>query len=1020
MFDVLSKNTKITGNRFLEASAGTGKTFAIEHVVTRLLLETSLTIDQILVVTFTRAAARELKRRIRATLENALLNSTPWGYLLQEGLDRRRLSEALVCFDRAQIFTIHGFCHRMLGEYALEARLPFSTDLFDEERARRERKQTILDALRTVKELSPHQLEILLKEYTLEKIVEQVTLLLEEKKPLLSFSEIPVLKAIERYFVDPEKLETDVRLLAPCYKRMGSENPRQFSAFAALFKDPEKSVLDSLLSFGFLEKIALENRKVRAKIPQTFYELSFIEELCSSLSSLIQEAKDPRRMLHLLAKQCKEKWDTLPLSPSPQRLLVTMAESVRLPEFLRKVRSKVRAVIIDEFQDTDSIQWEIFQRLFLQEDAKMEAVYLVGDPKQSIYSFRSADIYTYLKAREWLGDGARAHLEVNYRSSPALLKQLNRLFSHSWLELPKAKTTLEYRSVHPRQGAEDSPFSQGKETLQFFLVECEPGREKTFPSPRIEEEFLFPFIAEEIVKTNRELCSYAILVKDRYQARRLQAFLHRYHIPSSLKSSINIAKTKAFSAFRALFKAIAHPEDMSICKIALSSLLFGLNYEEIEQEELFSFAPYKERFLQEGFSRCLEKLLPHFTVQEDSSFYFDFRHLIQIFLEKEAKEPLTFEALFSDLTSLEEQEETVKDRGDAEDQVILMTMHMSKGLEFEVVFALGLASRHLAEEEDPLLLQELDAEKMRHLYVALTRAKKRVYVPCVIETSPSPLPCGAAAPIELFLARLMQKETLTLASVKAQLEALSMSYVVVPPGIRITPLEKKERLISLPLVPKEVSLEPSPRILSFSSLSSGELHSSELEEKGADTLPGGKEMGSMFHRLLEKAVLSSYDPAKIEAAIEKEVQRMRLEKWKEEICKIIHEALHLPLLEEGSFSLVDIPRSQIHVEMEFLYPKEIHFIKGFVDLVFMHRGTYYLLDWKSNWLGPSAEDYTHEKMEQAMHAHDYFLQASLYAEALEKYLKLFDPRPFNECFGGALYVFLRGMKVFRLEKKKSQ
>jgi exodeoxyribonuclease V beta subunit len=87
-------------------------------------------------------------------------------------------------------------------------------------------------------------------------------------------------------------------------------------------------------------------------------------------------------------------------------------------------------------------------------------------------------------------------------------------------------------------------------------------------------------------------------------------------------------------------------------------------------------------------------------------------------------------------------------------------------------------------------------------------------------------------------------------------------------------------------------------------------------------------------------------------------------------------------------------------------------MKGFCDLLFQFEGKYYLLDWKSNYLGPSDAHYTQEKMAEAMRAHDYFLQASIYAAALQRFVKLFDMRPFSEGFGGAIYYFVRGQAYY--------
>src|SRR5581483_1278001 len=99
-------------------------------------------------------------------------------------------------------------------------------------------------------------------------------------------------------------------------------------------------------------------------------------------------------------------------------------------------------------------------------------------------------------------------------------------------------------------------------------------------------------------------------------------------------------------------------------------------------------------------------------------------------------------------------------------------------------------------------------------------------------------------------------------------------------------------------------------------------------------------------------------------------------------------------------------------EMEFFFKTQQGMMKGFADLFFEFEGKYYLLDWKSNYLGPSDLDYTQEKIAEAMRAYQYDLQASIYAEALRRYVKLFDNRRFSECFGGAIYYFVRGKAAF--------
>ena len=121
-FDILTKNTPLQPRLFLEASAGTGKTFTIEHLFVRLLLKTSLEMDEIVVLTFTRAATRELRDRIRANLEQITDQKASFPYLESiSDLQRAKITGALKNFAAARIFTIHGFCSQLLKQFAFEA-----------------------------------------------------------------------------------------------------------------------------------------------------------------------------------------------------------------------------------------------------------------------------------------------------------------------------------------------------------------------------------------------------------------------------------------------------------------------------------------------------------------------------------------------------------------------------------------------------------------------------------------------------------------------------------------------------------------------------------------------------------------------------------------------------------------------------------------------------------------------------------------------------------------------------------
>ena len=134
---------------------------------------------------------------------------------------------------------------------------------------------------------------------------------------------------------------------------------------------------------------------------------------------------------------------------------------------------------------------------------------------------------------------------------------------------------------------------------------------------------------------------------------------------------------------------------------------------------------------------------------------------------------------------------------------------------------------------------------------------------------------------------------------------------------------------------------------------------------------------------------------------------------------MIYHALHVSF---DRFSLDQIDPRQCFREMEFLYPSSDPiagvdeskncFLKGVIDLVFEHEGKYYLVDWKSNWLGPSKEQYQEDQVLQCMEDNQYHLQAAIYREALKKYIGAFDGLDFTSRFGGIFYVFLRGIDPF--------
>ena len=1025
-FDCLDRHCPLQGPHLIEASAGTGKTFAVEQIFVRLLVEREIEIDQILAVTFTRAATRELKIRIRSNIEKALQqllsDEIQWDYLLpfrQENGAIRRLKGALNGFDQSQIFTIHGFCHRVLKEYSFEAKLPFSLPKEEMNLQIPERlQQGVRNYLSYLQGdvLCAEQLGILLKKYkTVEKLANK----------LLKFAKADLVLSptfAEQYLsycrvreslggaLRKEALIEDFHLLAKNYKAevKGRFEP-QIESFAS---PPTEEAFRFLISekgslFSFLSPA---NKKVHTTEVNASSEPIF-EWGRAHLLPLIQEASDPKVLFKNLlngwipcAKRILQEEEAL----DPDAILQKMHDALQSSPFIEKVRQKFQAVVIDEFQDTDPLQWDIFRTLFL--DEPIQALFLVGDPKQSIYRFRKADIYTYLHAKEQIAPTSLHHLDTNFRSSAPLIGSLNALFDRDWLWLPKLNRTLPYLPV--RAGVkEGTNFPDQKGALHFFIAEGE-STEKKWPTKPVLEQLFFPFIANEIIRLKEwtgSLSHFAILVKDRYQAEQMVSFLQTRGIAALAKSHTPLGETFAFASLHELFGAVFDPKDRRKSRAVLAGPFSRMKFDEIPTElplvfydlkvilEIGGLVPFFHAFFQTKFhTYCSLEAI----ACEDVHFYRDLFQIIELLFEWERKNGFSLEGLRRVLDEyallITDEDERVRRRMESDDEAVqVMTMHVSKGLEFPVVFALGLATRTPKPEEE---IQELDMEKLRQLYVAMTRAKQRLYVPIALDIKKRDL-TGIQSPMELFLQAFQGQRSLEEA-LELAAKGTSITWEKLIASTVDRPVKAGTIVLHEPLWPKA---QWTPRYLhSFTSLCHKGEHES-LAPISSDlytihTLPRGKETGIFLHQLFE-AVFSSSEPIWAEEKglgdfIIHEVGRTRLAPWKEAIRQMVVQTV-------AALPIKDLKPADLGVEVEFIFERPPHFIKGFIDLVFHYEGKIYFIDWKSNWIGESDEAYSTDALEHQMAAEDYGLQATLYGEALQ--------RSFSSAeFGGAYYVFVRG------------
>lgn len=468
----------LDGVRLIEASAGTGKTFTLATLFTRLVVERGLRIGQILAVTFTDAATQELRKRIRERLALAaqLVDRPPapddppevvltrhvLQQHLQQGHERaaalqRRLQVAADEIDLASIFTIHGFCARVLREHALESGHTFDApELLASDRALLEELAADLWRVHASDPATLDALTLLWK--TPEAFAGDLSSLIGPL-PLLppgapaGEDPLPRLQAAAERFAAGVRAHGDAFFGSLCAAveakwlngnsyRLGWLQPLCSDLRGWALHGAPASVLDSERLTALLPD-ALTSRTNKKHLDRT---------PSSPLQPLLQallEARDARaawlraqavNFLHQLRDEARHRLHTLKQVRRVQTyddLIDGVADALAGPHratLVQQLRAQYRIALVDEFQDTDDLQWRIFETVFGASDDVREAglppaLFLIGDPKQAIYGFRGGDIHTYLAAQR--GAQAAPALDRNFRSRPAVLRALQALYANA-------------------------------------------------------------------------------------------------------------------------------------------------------------------------------------------------------------------------------------------------------------------------------------------------------------------------------------------------------------------------------------------------------------------------------------------------------------------------------------------------------------------------------------------------------------------------------------------------------------
>ena len=806
------------GVNLVEASAGTGKTFAIAMLVLRFVTESGLPLSSILVVTFTKAATEELKGRIRARLASArdLLDSNqrpgvsdqtdPALAVWRAGLANRgvaeqlalhRLEMALLDMDLAAVFTIHGFCQRMLQEQALESGQLFDFELTTD--PSRLRAQVIQDYWRrNMYTLSPLHCALITEIYKtpddLYKSVEGAgkrSARIEPQTPTVA-------EALTLFDQSLNRLsgwwQSNAATLHPLLQEAVDEGKftkelqtgfsgwwQQVDDFLGGRSLQPPANIERLSAAGI--KAELHGGKFRSSKEKSGEEKK--EEFIVAWPLADQEVAD-----FLLARQTvalafriglvRELSTGLTRTLRQQKLLsfddlisqLAKALAGEQGPGLRQILGKrYQVALIDEFQDTDDAQYSIFSALFAGQgrpritgamDAPQEVLlgcdagatvgsshylYLIGDPKQAIYTFRGADIYSYFKAR----DQADFHLglEKNYRSHPTLVEAVNRLFQLR--EDAFATGELSYSPVLPAKSAADGQLlddGKGMAVMVYCQLDAAPDTDDgRWTSEKATERIVSSVVAETArllrpegpimltaMDKERPLppgkrgeaetpalaptalerpCSsplaprdIAILVRNHRQADQFQAALAWAGIPAVMASQQSVFATNECHDLFLLMQALCAPADITLLKTTLTSAWFGMNGQELydlwqtpEQVDLRQsrFHDYHLLWQERGFLAMMtsllatEKILLNLARQPLAERKIsNIHHLLELIQAAETEEAMGpgktlqwLRAMKDDQRGLEDTELRLESD---EEAVRIVTMHSAKGLEYPVVF----------------------------------------------------------------------------------------------------------------------------------------------------------------------------------------------------------------------------------------------------------------------------------------------------------------------------------------------
>ncbi|HIJ56177.1 MAG TPA: exodeoxyribonuclease V subunit beta [Deltaproteobacteria bacterium] len=1045
-FDLL--NTPLRGTNLIEAGAGTGKTYTIAGLFVRLILEEQVPVEKILVVTFTIAATEELKDRIRKKLvqvKSGLIYGNEDDPFISELSKRQsdsdralqRIDEAIIDFDRAAIFTIHGFCQRIIHENAFEIGSLFDTELaadqshflqevtddFWRKHFYRAPKELVNYALSAGKIPGPSFFHELLNRINAPEILiipeMQVRPLRNLKSYRACLTKLTSSWAKARH--DVADLLRDPSLKGNIYGSLSS-NDRELK-IASMLESMDRFVESHSIGFplfdGFQrfthQKLSLSVKKGLEPPNHEIFHLC--DELLQKGEDLKKEIE--RRLLSLKIEFFKDSKAALKKRKQEKNILFFDDLLLLVKQTLEAdggdilataIRRQYQAALVDEFQDTDAVQYHIFSKLFSKPTS---ILFMIGDPKQAIYGFRGADVFSYLKAVQ---DARNKYtLTHNWRSDPKLISAVNSLFSS--VQNPFVFKDIPYETASPgndlfRADTEEKPF-------RIWFLPAEENR----PIPK---EDAYHLISEQVGQEISRMLQQesrlfgaddiAVLVRTNRQAQIVKTYLTRKDIPSVLFQSGNIFDSHEAEEIQTLLLSIAEPGHEGRFRTALSCDLMGFTGESLQSAEEDAsrwegyrshFREYHEIWNDQGFIRMFRMLMTRekakerlLSLPDGERRLTNLLHLEELLHQTAVDKKLGISGLIKWLSeqrapsSPRLEEHQLRLESD-ENSVKIVTIHKSKGLEYPVIFcpfcweaslvrgsgilfhtddenrrlALDLGSKNL-DHHSGIAQEELLAENLRLLYVAVTRAIKRCYliwgqirsaetsaIAYLLHFSPSSATGSILMDLKAQYSALSGEKLYN--DLKALQERSGGSI-----ELETLPLKGAAKYSIPSCEPEKLehkrfssTIDLSWKISSYSSLISRRIKDTELPDRDDNRsidsefidsrkgfnifrFPKGARAGLFFHEIFEQLDFQNASPQICTPMIEEKLRDYGFDtEWRETVYQLIQNVISIPLPTDiNHFALSAISSENRINEMEFYFPLHPFSPQTLQDIFSEHAG----------------------------------------------------------------------------------